>query len=211
MTAKVEIPPILRELPDELRGERVLLRPFRRGDGAALWEATEESRDHVRPWLPWVDETKTPGDSESYARRASALWIGREDLPLGIWDAATGRFLGGTGLHRIQWNTPAFEIGYWLRKSAEGHGLMTETVRILCHFVFEELGANRLEIRCDARNDRSAAIPRRLGFVQEARLRNYRCDTSTGLCDFLVFAMIPEDYNRAFKPTRSTEKALERE
>lgn len=177
----------------------MLLRPFRPGDGAALWEATEESREHIRPWLPWGEDTRTPADSESYARRACARWITREDLPLGIWEAETGRFLGGTGLHRIDWKTPAFEIGYWLRKSAEGYGFMTETVRILCRFVFEELGANRLEIRCDARNDRSAAVPRRLGFLQEARLRNIRCDTSGNLCDFLIFAMTPEDYQRSFR------------
>src|SRR5579864_2978456 len=91
-----EVAPILRELPAELRGERVLLRPFRPGDGAALWEACDESREHLRPWLPWIDETRAPGDSESYARRAQARWLLREDLPLGIWEIETGRLLGGT-------------------------------------------------------------------------------------------------------------------
>src|SRR5579859_6957453 len=143
------MPPILRDLPDELYGERVLLRPFRAGDGQALWEATEESRDHIRPWLPWGDDTRAPSDSEAYARRALARWVSREDLPLGIWDRATNRFLGGSGLHRIRWNIPAFEIGYWLRQSAEGQGYMTETVRVLCKFAFETLSANRVEIRVD--------------------------------------------------------------
>ncbi len=39
--------PILLDLPDEICGERVLVRPYRFGDGRALFEAVEESRDHI--------------------------------------------------------------------------------------------------------------------------------------------------------------------
>lgn len=45
--------PILREIPEELVVERVLLRPYRPGDGAQLWEAINESREHHLPWIPW--------------------------------------------------------------------------------------------------------------------------------------------------------------
>src|SRR5262245_50811808 len=109
-------------------------------------------------------------------------------MTLGVWDHTTTRFLGGTGLHRIHWDIPAFEIGYWLRVSEEGKGYMTETVRLLCRFAFETLQANRVEIRCDARNVRSAAIPKRLGFVHEATLRNQSRDTAGELRDTLIFA-----------------------
>src|SRR5690348_7131982 len=106
--------PIMMEVPEEMVGARVLLRPYRAGDGAALWDAVEESRDHIVPWLPWGDTHKTPEDSEAFARRNAAKWILREDLSLSIWDRVSGRYLGGTGLHRIDWAVPSFEIGYWL-------------------------------------------------------------------------------------------------
>src|SRR5579871_5116998 len=92
--------PILLDLPEELCGERVLIRPYRAGDGGALWEAVEESREHIRPWLPWGDTHASPDDSEAFVRRSLAKWILREDLPLSIWERETGRFLGGSGLHR---------------------------------------------------------------------------------------------------------------
>src|SRR5579862_1955671 len=111
------VPPVLRELPGELVGERVIVRPFRPGDGAQVWEAVEESREHILPWLPWGDKHKSPEDTEEFVRRSQARWMLREDLPVGIWERATGRFLGGSGLHRINWEVPSFEIGYWLRKS----------------------------------------------------------------------------------------------
>ena len=190
-------PPILRDLPDELVGERILIRPPRPGDGAAVFEAVEESRAEISPWLPWVEKTLTVSDSEETARRFAARWLLREDLMVGIWDKSTGRYLGGSGLHRIKWAVPSFEIGYWLRTSAWGQGYVTEAVQVLCRFAFETLGANRVEILCDAKNTRSAAAPIRLGFVQEALLRNDVRDGAGELRDTLIFALTPGDYANA--------------
>ncbi len=188
---------ILLDLPDEFIGERILVRPLRPGDGAAVWEAVEESREQISPWLPWVEKTLAPEDCEAAARRGAAKWQTREDLMVSVWEKSTGRYLGGSGLHRIDWEVPAFEIGYWLRTSAWGRGYISETVQVLCRFAFERLGAHRVEIRCDGHNERSLAVPRRLGFVQEARLRNQCRDGNGKLRDTLVFALTREDYERA--------------
>lgn len=189
--------PILRDLPNELHGERVLIRPLRPGDGSAIFDAVEESREQIAPWLPWVAKTLAPSDSEEAVRRSMALWALREDLMVGIWDHATGRYLGGSGLHRMDWAVPSFEIGYWLRTSAWGRGYVTEAVGVLCRFAFETLGANRVEIFCDAKNTRSSAVPKRLGFRQEALLRNECRDGAGELRDTLVFALTPDDYASA--------------
>ena len=196
-----DLPAILRELPAELLGERVFVRPYRFGDGAALWEAVEESRQHFLPWLPWGDKHGTPADSETYARKAQAKWLLREDLSMGIRRRSDGRLLGGTGLHRIKWEVPSFEIGYWLRQSEEGKGYMTETVTLLCRLCFETLNAQRVEIQTDTRNMRSAAIPRRLGFAHEAVLRNCHRDANGLLGDLNMFVLFPEDYARLFAPS----------
>lgn len=195
-TINTPIVPILLELPAELIGERVLVRPLRPGDGAAVWEAVEESRAQISPWLPWVEKMLALDDCEAAARRGAARWQTREDLMVSVWEQGTGRYLGGSGLHRIDWAVPAFEIGYWLRTSAWGRGYISETVQVLCRFALETLGANRVEIRCDGRNERSMAVPRRLGFMQEAVLRNQCRDGNGELRDILVFALTPDDYAR---------------
>ncbi len=182
---------LLRDLPEVITGERVLIRPFRQGDGAALWEAIEESRDHIEPWLPWGPKHTCTDDSEEYSRRMQAQWLLRENLALSIWLRSDGRFLGGTGLHNIRWDIPAFEIGYWLRKSAEGFGYMTEAVSLLTETCLSELGAKRIEIRVATGNLRSAAIPRRLGYELEGTLRNSSKLSNGEVVDMLVFAKIP--------------------
>ncbi len=158
---------------EELCGERVIVRPYRESDAQALFEAVAESRDHLRPWLPFADEHQTVDESRNWIIQQAANWILRDDLMLSIWEKESGRYLGGTGLHPHDWAIGYFEIGYWLRPSAEGHGYITESVRLLTDYAFDNLKANRIEISCDELNTRSAAIPKRLGFVLEGRLRNH--------------------------------------
>ena len=180
---------------EELRGPRVVVRPYRLEDADALFAAVAESRQHIWPWMPWGDQHQTVDDSRDFILRSQAKWLQREDdLNVGIFAVESGRYLGGSGLHVRGWDVPAFEIGYWLRASAEGHGYMAEAVKLLTDFAFESLGAQRVMIRCDARNTRSAAVAERLGFVREAHLRNeVRTHTDSALRDTLVFSLIPSD------------------
>ena len=129
------------DLPAELREARVLLRPYRADDAEAVFAAVDESREHLRPWVTWVDANRAVDDVREYCIRCAANWILRSDLALGIFDAASGRFLGGTGLHDPDWELRAFEIGYWLRVSALGHGYATESTRLLADFALAPLQA----------------------------------------------------------------------
>jgi RimJ/RimL family protein N-acetyltransferase len=181
---------------EELRGQRVLLRPYRLEDAQALKEAVEESREHIRPWLPFADRHQTIEETRDWIIHSMAGWLLREDMACGIWEVDTGQFLGGVGLHTRNWEIRYFEIGYWLRKSAEGHGYMTEAVRLVANYALNELKANRVEIRCDERNERSAAVARRLGFVQEGRLRNREPGPDGTLRTMLYFSLTPDDLHK---------------
>jgi ribosomal-protein-serine acetyltransferase len=185
--------PTLIPLFEELHSERLVVRPYHERDAQQLNEAVAESRDHIRPWLPFADAHQTFEETRDWIINQEAAWLTRRDLVLGVWERTTSRFLGGTGIHPRSWENRCFEIGYWLRVSAPGHGYMTEAVQLLTNYAFAELAANRVEIRCDEHNIRSAAIPRRLGFVQEARMRNHMAAPDGSLRTTLVFALIPSD------------------
>ena len=180
---------------EELRGERIIVRPYRESDAQALHEAVAESRDHLRPWLQFADEHQSVEESRDWIIHTMAHWLLRELLGLSIWEASTNRFFGGIGLHPHEWNTGYFEIGYWIRASAEGHGYIAEAVRLLATYAFDTLKANRLEIRCDELNARSAAVPQRLGFVQEGCLRNNATAPDGRIRSTLVFSLIPGEWH----------------
>jgi ribosomal-protein-serine acetyltransferase len=62
-------------------------------------------------------------------------------------------------------------IGYWLAEDYQGRGIMTDCVRMLVDFCFNELDLNRVYITCGFGNKKSRAIPELLGFVQEGILQ----------------------------------------
>ena len=188
--------PLLIALPDELDGPCVRLRPYRPDDAAALWEAVQESREHLAPWMPWVDDYQEPDDAREFLVRARARWQLREDFGVAVIERESGRFLGGSGLHRMNWPLRTFEIGYWLGWGAEGHGFATEAVQLLARLAFDTLDANRVEIRMDTRNERSRRVAERLGFVLEGTLRRAAADVQGRPTNVHVFALLPEEYWR---------------
>lgn len=196
--------PILIPVPEQVVGPRFRLRPYLPEDAPALYEAIDESREHLAPWLPWVDRHTSPDDSREFVARARAWWLLRQDLIVGIFECEGGRLLGGSGLHRINWDIRAFEIGYWLRRTAEGQGYMRETVQLLTRLAFDTLEANRVEIRMDPRNVRSRSVAEKLGFVLEGTLRNSMADPQGIPRDQHIFALTTEDYrSQPFRELRS--------
>lgn len=178
---------------DELSGARVRVRPYRPADAQALFEAVEESRVEMDRWIGFGHRHTTPEQSLDWINKQNARWILREAIATGIWEIASGRLLGDCSLKPQDWEVPVFSIGYWLRTSATGQGFMTEAVQLLVDFAFASLQAQRIEILCDEENQASAAVARRLGFEQEARLRNARRGTDETLRNTLIFARIPDE------------------
>jgi RimJ/RimL family protein N-acetyltransferase len=189
-----DVPPILIDLPDELVGDLVIVRPWAEADSGGLWDAVDNSREHLEAFMPWVDRYHNPDDALEYTRRSRARWLLREDLSVAIVERQTGRIVGGSGLHRIDWGIRAFEIGYWIRQDAEGRGYITETVQLLTRLAFDELDANRVELRIDTRNFRSLRVGERLGFVLEGTLRRKLPAADGTVADMHVLALLPEEY-----------------
>ena len=185
--------PIMRDFPFEFETERLTIRGPLPGDGQEMQMAIAESIDELRPWMPWASEIPTVEASESRLRQKHLDFLARTDLILLLFLKGTSKLVGSSGLHRIDWNVPRFEIGYWVRTSFARKGFVTEAVSGITKFAFEQLGAKRVEIRCDAKNVRSAAVPIRLGFAHEGTLRNDAVDHHTGeLRDTMIFAKIVE-------------------
>jgi RimJ/RimL family protein N-acetyltransferase len=183
--------PILRDFPAQMETERLLIRAPQAGDGTENCAAVLDSFEELRLWMPWAREAPTPDSQEAVMRRAHADFMARTDLMLLLLLKGTNTIIGSSGLHRIDWHVPKFEIGYWLRTSYTGKGYMTEAVNTIADFAFNSLDARRVEIRCAQQNTRSAAVARRCGFELEGILRHDGRNHLTGeLENTMVFARI---------------------
>ncbi|MBT2758668.1 GNAT family N-acetyltransferase [Mesobacillus foraminis] len=181
--------PIILDIPEEFTTKRLLVRMARPGDGEAVFNALEASKKELKPWMPFAQKDQSREDVEGNIRQAFANYIKREDLRLLVFLRETGEFIASSGLHRINWSVPKFEIGYWINSRFSGCGYMTEAVEGIADFAREELKARRIEIRCDSKNIKSRAIPERLGFKLEGILKNDDVSADgTELRDTCVYA-----------------------
>lgn len=192
MTAAVD--PLLIEIPEWIACPRVILAAPRAGAGAAMAAAITESIAHLKPWMPWAQDAPSPASAELVMRRMQADFILRRDLVFQIYTKTAagerGELLGGTGLHRIDWTLRRFEIGFWIRASAQGQGYVGEAVKAMAALAFDQLAARRVEIRMDARNLRSRAVAERCGFEFEGLLRRDTLDVNSEPRDTRVYARI---------------------
>ena len=188
------LPPPTPVIPSRIEAGRLVLRPYETSDGPALFAAVQESLLDLAPWLPWADKHPTVEASTETCARVRTAFDARTDFTMGMFRRDDGRLIGGTGLHRVRWELPSFEIGYWVRSSDAGRGFVTEAVAALARTCFESLGAARVEIFCDPRNDRSAAVARRVGFVHEGTLRQRILGVDGRPRDSLAFSLVRQDW-----------------
>ena len=180
--------------PYAIRSERLLLRCWEPADAPALKEAVDASLDHLRPWMPWAENEPEPLEAKVDLLRKFRGWFDLgQNFVYGAFAADGSGVVGGTGLH-TRVGDDALEIGYWIRASRVGEGLATELSAALTRVAFEICGVDRVEIRVDPANERSARIPRKLGYREEARLRRRLPAGADGEPrDAIVFALFRDE------------------
>lgn len=154
-------------LPERIEHAQFVLRCRDESDAPLVQAAVDRNLDHLRRFMPWAWREPEPLEQKiARIRMAREKFIRGEEWQYGIFSRDETRMLGAIGLHPSI-AAGALEIGFWLCQSAEGRGIATEATRLLTNLALKRLGAARVEIRCDVRNERSAAVARRLGFVLE--------------------------------------------
>jgi RimJ/RimL family protein N-acetyltransferase len=176
-----------------------------------MFEAVEESRATLLPWLTWARDEHTSVESsrasiELFAKARERLL----DPSLGtIFGAVTGVFcqqtgvlLGGTGVTRINAAKHIGEIGYWVRQSRRREGICARAAAAMISWCFTPqerggFGLRRIFLFAAAPNVGSAGVARRLGLNQCALLRKERFEIGYGWVDTVMWDVLPEEWDTA--------------
>jgi RimJ/RimL family protein N-acetyltransferase len=183
--------PILRDLPTQLETERLLIRCPLPGDGPAVHEAVVESLAALRAWpasLPWALPAPSVEASGIFCRQGQVQYLSRQRFPMLLFHKAHGRYVGGSGLHGVDWAVPACEVGYWCRQSYQGQGLVTEAVIAITRFAATALGMRRVTSLPDADNLPSCRVAEKAGYTLEGTLRHERKAPDGTLRNTCLFA-----------------------
>ena len=181
--------------PLEILTDRLLLRSPEFADAAALCEAVMESLPELRPWMPWARAEPTVEETAENIGKAVDEFAAQTAFRVHVYDRATGGIVGSSGYPRVNLDVPSLEIGYWIRTSRTGRGLCGEVVRALTGYAIEHVGAQRVEIRCDDRNQRSWRVAERAGFTLEGVLRNECLDCGGRPRNTRIYSILPGEWS----------------
>ena len=144
-----------------LEGELVRLEPMRPDHEDGLWEASRDERTWT--WLS-VHQPRTREELRAYVEDALANAAAGLEMPLVTVRRADGQVVGSTRYLALKPEHRSLEIGWtWLAPEVWGTGINVEAKLLMLEHAFETLGCLRVELKTDARNERSrgamAALP----------------------------------------------------
>lgn len=180
-----------------LRTQRTYLRAPIMSDHAAWAELRAASRDFLKPWEPtWADDDLTRAAFRRRIKRYQRETREDTGYPFFLFRATDGQIIGGATLSNIRRGvSQCCSLGYWMGAEHAGHGYMTEAVRALIPFVFNELRLHRLEAASMPHNARSIALLESAGFVREGMARRYLLIDGRWQ-DHILFGMVADDAGR---------------
>ena len=158
---------------------------------SVVYEAVERNREYLGRWLPWVDKTHSVDDVEAFIKMSLEQFAANQGFAAGIFRGP--ECIGTVGFHRVDWFNKKVEVGYWLEEASQGKGIITEGCRAALDHAFREWGLNRVEIHCAAGNDKSCAIPKKLGFQFEGVRREGQILNGTPV-DINVYSLLAREW-----------------
>jgi RimJ/RimL family protein N-acetyltransferase len=177
------------QLPDHINGPRVTLRQGHEVDPTALFNLVMASKTEVAAFLPWALKYTTIQNADDSIARFKKLWDEGTAFTYAIYSH------DNTLVGMVDWRPKADwwgTIGYWLGTPYTGQGYMAAAVDALVNDFFQR-GIHRAVIQCDTRNQPSAAVAKRAGFVYEGHLRQDRRNEDGSFHDSLQFARLATD------------------
>jgi RimJ/RimL family protein N-acetyltransferase len=143
----------------------LLVRAWREDDAEAIEAAVAESREHLRPWLPWASAPSDVAWRRGWIREQRHAEAAGGDRVRGAFLPDGRTIVRGGGLHR-RLGPGAWEIGYWVHAAWTRRGVATALVAALCDEAFADEGIVAVEIHHDTGNAASGAVARRAGFTR---------------------------------------------
>jgi RimJ/RimL family protein N-acetyltransferase len=173
--------------PVTLRGEHMLLEPVEPRHHADLLDAAQD--DAVWAWLPWARPHSETDVATIIAGERPAAHVFAQV------ERASGRAVGFTTYRDIDERHRTLEVGgTWIGRPWWRSAINTEAKLLLLGHAFETLGANRVALKTDIRNERSQAAIARLGALREGVVRHQYVRRDGTLRDSVLYSIVPDEW-----------------
>lgn len=157
----------------------------------ALFQMIQAERIYLQDWLTWIPNTKTEKDVIRLIRESQAFNEGGQQLNYFL--SYKEQIVGSVGFVKLNMRHKKGEIGYWISQYLQGYGIITKSCKKLIDYAFEYKALNRVEIRVLSGNEKSIAIPQRLGFQHEGKLKQ-AIQLHNKFYDMDVFGLLKKEW-----------------
>lgn len=173
----------------QLETERLILRPMRISDARDLYEYARDPE--VSRHVLW-DAHQSVFQSRQFLRAAIRQY--RKGLPgsFAIALKESDRMIGTIGFMWVNVDHKSAEVGYSLSRDYWNQGLMTEALRAVIAFGFDELRLNRIEAQHDTDNPASGRVMDHVGMQFEGIMRQ-RLKNKGKFVDVVNYAILRSD------------------
>ncbi|TDO66828.1 RimJ/RimL family protein N-acetyltransferase [Kribbella sp. VKM Ac-2571] len=180
------------EVPRLAAGDKFVLRAWELDDLPLVREA---SSDDYIPLITTVPATYSQSAGEAFVRRQWDRASTGAGYPFVIVRIEDGRPLGMVGLWLGDQSEGRASLGYWLARSARGHGIAAEALRAVVYWALADLRVPRLQLYVEPWNAASQRTAEQVGFQREGLLRSWQ-QVGEERRDMIMYSMLDVDLSR---------------
>jgi ribosomal-protein-alanine N-acetyltransferase len=151
-----------------IESDRLILKRITKDDVNEVFEL--RSNPETMKYIP-RPLVKTTEDAIEHIAMIEEKIILNEGINWGITFKNSSKLLGIIGFYRMQPENYRAEIGYILLPEFHGKGIITEAVKRLITYGFDDLKLHSIEAIIDPENLASENVLQKCGFIKEARLK----------------------------------------
>jgi ribosomal-protein-serine acetyltransferase len=178
--------------------DEIFLRPVNLDDEEVYFKWLEANRGHLARWLPFAATAQSRDDVKVWLEQRTS----NEEAAsrIGGFVFYRDEFVGTANLKGVGSPDNAGELGYALSEGAQGKGIIIRACRTIIDIAFAEKEIHRVMVRGARGNQRSRAIPERLGFTFEGFQRE-AAYLQGEYHDLAVYSLLAQEWDDA--PKRS--------
>ncbi|MGG7076593.1 GNAT family N-acetyltransferase [Clostridium sardiniense] len=174
---------------------RLLLEKFKLEDSKAAFKNWVNDPE-VTKYLTW-----NPHGDLSVTNSLINLWINeyknRNNYNWAINLKDENEVIGSIAVVEIDEENKSCDIGYCMSKKYWGKGIMTESLKAVIDYLFEEVDFNKITARHDTRNGASGKVMIKSGMEYVETLKDIEIPNDKGVCDVKIYEISKEEWKKA--------------
>lgn len=182
-------------MPVQLHTSRLVLKPYLPSDTEDLFHMVRANEENITVAFPkLLAATRTLPGTEQYILLRQKELNEKQTYAFGIRLKENGLLAGHIVVKSIDRSVPKCELSYFIAKEQQRKGYVTEAVKCILGFCFDELHMRKVFLRIAPGNISSLLVAQKCGFRKEGLLKEEFRTGDDRLIDLLYLGLTASEH-----------------